>query len=275
MAVLEAFQRAFDQSPRAHLVIKINNPGIGSELHPFVQQLQQRYSGYRQIHVLAETLSYGDVLSLYASCDVYVSLHRAEGLGLGLMEAMTLGKPVIATAWSGNMTFMNYTNSCPVNYHLIPADASTAIYRKETLGMKTIWADPDIDEAATWMRRLADDPDLRAEIGRKAADDMRQWQDEARHGKFIDELQAILEHRFFQRSELFLHRTGVGWVVAGRQLFISARKKSSGRVNQAYRRGELALRRQWFVWRTVGSRLFHRAQKTRIGRWIFMKIRLW
>jgi glycosyltransferase involved in cell wall biosynthesis/GT2 family glycosyltransferase len=275
MAVLEAFQRAFNQSPRAHLVIKINNPGIGSELHPFVQQLQQRYGGYRQIHVLAETLSYEDVLSLYASCDVYVSLHRAEGLGLGLMEAMTLGKPVIATAWSGNMTFMNYTNSCPVNYHLIPVDTSTPIYRKETLGMKTIWADPDIDEAAAWMLRLAEDPDLRAEIGRKAADDMRRWQDEARHGKFIDELQAIWEHHSFQHAESVFHRFGGGWVITGRQLFSSAGKKSTGRVNQAYRRGELALRRQWSVWRAVGSRLFHRAQKTKIGRWIFMRIRPW
>ena len=275
MAVLEAFQRAFDQSPRAHLVIKINNPGIGSELHPFVQQLQQRYSGYRQIHVLAETLSYGDVLSLYASCDVYVSLHRAEGLGLGLMEAMTLGKPVIATAWSGNMTFMNYTNSCPVNYRLIPVDASTPVYRKGTLGTETIWADPDIDEAAAWMRRLADDPDLRAEIGRKAADDMRQWQNEACHGKFIDELQAIWEHQVFQHAESALHRPGEEWMAAGRQLFSSAGEHRAGWVNQAYLRGEMALRRQWSVWRAVGSRLFHHVQKTRIGRWILMRIRTW
>jgi hypothetical protein len=225
--------------------------------------------------VLAETLSYADVLKLYASCDVYVSLHRAEGLGLGLMEAMALGKPVIATAWSGNMTFMNYTNSCPVNYHLIPVDASTPVYRKGRLGMETIWADPDIDEAAAWMHRLADDPDLRAEIGRKAADDMRQWQDEACHGKFIDELQAIWEHQVFQHAELALHRTGGGWMAAGRQLFSSAGEKRAGWVNQAYRRVELALRRQWSVWRAVGSRLFHHAQKTRIGRWILMRIRPW
>jgi glycosyltransferase involved in cell wall biosynthesis len=270
MAVLEAFQRAFDQSPRAHLVIKINNPGIGPELHPFVQQLQQRYSGYKQIHILADTLSYEEVLSLYASCDIYVSLHRAEGLGLGLMEAMTLGKPVIATAWSGNMTFMNYTNSCPVNYHLIPVDARTSIYR----GLETTWADPDIEEAAAWMARLADDPDLRDQIGRKAANDMRQWQDEACQGKFIDELQAIWEHQVFPHAESALRRIGEEWMATGRQLISSEGGKRAGWVKQAYQRGELEVRRQWSMWRPVVSRLFHLAQKTKIGRWIIMKMRV-
>jgi len=252
------------------LVIKINNPGIGPELHPFVQQLQQRYSGYKQIHILADTLSYEEVLSLYASCDIYVSLHRAEGLGLGLMEAMTLGKPVIATAWSGNMTFMNYTNSCPVNYHLIPVDARTSIYR----GLETTWADPDIEEAAAWMARLADDPDLRDQIGRKAANDMRQWQDEACQGKFIDELQAIWEHQVFPHAESALRRIGEEWMATGRQLISSEGGKRAGWVKQAYQRGELEVRRQWSMWRPVVSRLFHLAQKTKIGRWIIMKMRV-
>ena len=206
---------------------------------------------------------------------IYMCLYTApKGLGLGLMEAMALGKPVIATAWSGNMTFMNYTNSCPVNYHLIPVDACTSIYRKETQGLETTWADPDIEEAAAWMARLADDPDLRDQIGRKAANDMRQWQDEACQGKFIDELQAIWEHQVFQHAELALRRTGEEWMATGRQLFSSEGGKRAGWVNQAYQRGELKVRRQWSIWRPVGSRLFHLAQKTKIGGWIIMKMRV-
>ena len=49
-----------------------------------------------------------------AACDAYVSLHRSEGTGLTITDAMALGKPVIATGWSGNMDFMNVANSFPV-----------------------------------------------------------------------------------------------------------------------------------------------------------------
>ena len=59
-----------------------------------------------RMHVITEVLPYNDVISLYASADCFISLHRSEGLGLGMMEAMLLGKPVIATGWSGNLDFM-------------------------------------------------------------------------------------------------------------------------------------------------------------------------
>jgi glycosyltransferase involved in cell wall biosynthesis len=216
MAVLESFRRAFDQSMQAHLIIKVNNP----ESNLFVKQLQQHYDGSSQIHIIAETMSYTDVLSLYASCDVYVSLHRAEGLGLGLMESMMLGKPVIATAWSGNMTFMNYTNSCPVNYHLVPVKGSIPVYRKEMLGKDAVWADPDIDDAAAWMRRLVDDPDIRTEIGRRAADNMQKWQANALNAKFIDELKIIWENRAIKRDEVALKSQRARWKIMGNQLFL-------------------------------------------------------
>ena len=64
------------------------------------------------MHVITEVLPYDDdVISLYASADCFISLHRSEGLGLGMMEAMLLGKPVIATGWSGNLDFMTADNS--------------------------------------------------------------------------------------------------------------------------------------------------------------------
>src|SRR5206468_306111 len=121
-----------------------------------------------RVTLIESILTYAEVLQLYASCDVFVSLHRAEGFGLGLMEAMALGKPVIATGWSGNMTFMNRVNSCLVGFRLIPVDGSVGPYSRAFLGREVRWADPETDEAAAWMQVLARDATLRASIGQKA-----------------------------------------------------------------------------------------------------------
>ena len=134
------------------------------------------------------------MLRLYKSCDVYVSLHRAEGLGLGMAEAMSLGLPVIATAWSGNMTFMDHVNSCPVRYRLAPV-LDTAVYRTTQLEDTTMWAEPEVEDAAHWMKRLFDDPALRLELGDCAQASMRRYNEEAATGKFLRELRRIAEQR--------------------------------------------------------------------------------
>jgi len=115
-AVIDAFRRGLVENRRAHLVIKLNNARTGGRVHPVVDALMERCKGDPRIQLLTDPFDYRQALSLYASCDVFVSLHRSEGLGLGLMESMALGKPVIGTAWSGNMTFMNHANSCLVGY---------------------------------------------------------------------------------------------------------------------------------------------------------------
>ncbi|HVH34927.1 MAG TPA: glycosyltransferase, partial [Tahibacter sp.] len=88
--------------------------------------------------------------SLQAACDVYLSLHRAEGFGLGLAECMALGKPVIATAYSGNLQFMDADNSCLVPYRLVPVnEGEYPDWRDQH------WAEPDVAAAAAHLRRLA------------------------------------------------------------------------------------------------------------------------
>jgi len=196
-AVIDAFRHAFDHDERAHLIIKLNNARVDGQAHPIVSELRDRAGANPRIHLFEETLSYSEVLSLYASCDAYVSLHRAEGLGLGLMEAMALGKPVIATAWSGNMSYMNHTNSCLVSYKLIPVDGDHSAYKKELFGGDAFWADACTEEAAAWMKKLVDDPGLRISIGKRAATDMARYQEKAKQGTFIDELQQIWQHRIF------------------------------------------------------------------------------
>jgi glycosyltransferase involved in cell wall biosynthesis len=194
-AVVEAFRRAFSQDDSAHLVVKVNNVQADRESSGLLRQLRREVASLGPRATLIEqVLPYGDVLQLYSSCDVFVSLHRAEGLGLGLMEAMALGKPVIATGWSGNMTFMNHLNSCIVGFRLIPVGGSLKVYSRAFLKQEVHWAEPDLEEAAAWMRALERDPALRTSIGSVAAEDMRRYRVEAERGTFLDELRAMLEH---------------------------------------------------------------------------------
>src|SRR6202011_739764 len=114
-----AFQSAFSSDDSAHLVIKVNNAQAAGARSSLLAQLRDQVANLgNRVTLVENVLAYDEVLQLYASCDVFVGLHRAEGLGLGLMEAMALGKPVIATGWSGNMTFMNQVNSCLVGFLL-------------------------------------------------------------------------------------------------------------------------------------------------------------
>ena len=192
-AVLDAFDQAFPGRRDVGLVIKVNNAAAAGRPHAVTEELRARSRGDERIVLLAESLEYATVLGLYASLDVYVSLHRSEGIGLGLMEAMLLGKPVIATGWSGNMSFMDRSNSCLVAYTLIPAHGRSHVYSQELLGPRAVWADPDVANAAEWMRLLADRPDVRAAIGRSAHEAMGRYQEEARRGLFLDELRFVLE----------------------------------------------------------------------------------
>jgi glycosyltransferase involved in cell wall biosynthesis len=238
-AAIEAFTQAFAGDSRSHMVIKVNNTSTGGAK---AEELSRFCAGRERIHVIDQTLSYVDVLSLYASCDVFVSLHRSEGHGLGLMEAMALGKPTIATAWSGNMSFMDHTNSCLVGYDLIPVEGTLSVYRKEYLDMEGVWANPDIAEAAAWMKKLADEEDLRIAIGRKAATDMARYQNNAREGGFIDELRAIWEQHSFLPSRHYRQGPHI------RQLW-EASATSRPSLVKRFRRGIRRSLEQHVLWR--------------------------
>lgn len=199
-AAIHAFLKAFPSGSGALLVIKVNNSRRDGALHPAVARLHELCRGHPNILILDVVLSYPDVLSLYASCDCFVSMHRSEGLGLGLMEAMALGKPVIATAWSGNMSFMSHANSCLVGYELIPARSDLQVYSKRYLGKDAYWADPSFEQAAAWMQELTRNASRRKDIARRAADSMALYQTLAKKGAFLDELIALHESRAFLRA---------------------------------------------------------------------------
>ena len=104
-----------------------------------------------------------DSYALINACDCYVSLHRSEGFGLTMAEAMLMRKPVIATAYSGNLDFMTAENSLLVDYRRVPITADLPHYPK---GAE--WAEPCVEAAAHWMRWAYEHPQEAGDLGRRA-----------------------------------------------------------------------------------------------------------
>jgi len=173
LGVLRAFQRALEAGADATLVIKL----AGKEEPPELADAIARTSGDR-IVVIRDYLPYERLLGLYAACDVYVSLHRAEGLGLGMQEAMLLGVPVIATGWSGNMDFMDNASAALVGYSMIPVVDDQPEYAARKFAEPQYWADPNLDDAAEKMLQLSRDPELRARIGEAGKARMRAYRED-------------------------------------------------------------------------------------------------
>ena len=124
--------------------------------------------------------------------DTPVQAEEKTRRGQELMNLIeNLGKPVIATAWSGNTSFMDHGNACLISYTLVPIVANTAAYSRASLGIEAKWAEPDVDEASRWMARLVTEPRLREEIGSRAKLRARQLQVEAQAGRFLREIEAI------------------------------------------------------------------------------------
>ena len=194
---IDAFRSAFSDHDQTRLVVKVNNATHNGSAHPLLSKIRAHCRSLPTIHLIEESLTYAEVLSLYASCDVFVALHRSEGFGLGPLEAMALGKPVIATGWSGNMTYMDHCNACLVRYKLIPAAGSLFVYTREFLGTNALWADPDLGHAAAWMKQLANDPELRMRIGRRAAESIAEFMRKGEEARFADELYAIWQSRAY------------------------------------------------------------------------------
>ena len=157
MAAISAFLKAFpEDDPRVGLVVKVNDAQGNPEVQSYLKELIREHSN---IYLINQVLSRNDVNALICVCDCFVSMHRSEGFGLVMAEAMYFGKPVIATNWSSNTDFMNEENSCPVRCQLVPVDQDYVVYKKGQ-----IWADPDVDHCAGYMRALVEDPEYRRRI---------------------------------------------------------------------------------------------------------------
>jgi glycosyltransferase involved in cell wall biosynthesis len=160
-AAVAAFRRAFPGGDEpAGLVVK----SINGDAYPEQRlELRAEAGGDPRIVFIDRYLSATDQRRLVATADAYVSLHRAEGLGLPMAEAMSLEKPVIATGYSGNLAFMDSENSLLVGYRLVPVPEGSGPYPPDAR-----WAEPNLDEAAALMRRLIDHPEVASRIAGRA-----------------------------------------------------------------------------------------------------------
>ncbi len=159
-AVLAAFRASGLAHQGAALVLKVHNAaGNAADF----AALRASVADLPGTVFLTETLSRADVYALEAACDCFVSLHRSEGFGLAVAEAMFLGKPVISTDWSATAEFVDSTNGCPVRAPLVTLDRNHGPYAKGST-----WADPDPAHAAEHMRRLFADRSLCATLGAAA-----------------------------------------------------------------------------------------------------------
>ncbi|MDX1924355.1 MAG: glycosyltransferase family 4 protein, partial [Rickettsiaceae bacterium] len=151
-AVIKAFLSAFPSNNDVGLVIKASSNKKNPDHKKQINDIMDLTKNDSRVHLINEILPRDKILGLINSCDVYVSLHRAEGFGIGMAEAMKMGKVVIATDYSGNTDFTLSDNSCPVDYKLIDLKPLEYIYEQ---GKQ--WADPDIEHASFYMKKLYED----------------------------------------------------------------------------------------------------------------------
>ncbi len=156
LGVADAFRAAFPGGERVRLFLKIGNLEFQPDLAARLAELAQQDA---RITLVRGYLTRAELWTLMASVDCYVSLHRAEGFGLGMAEAMACGKAVIATPWSGNADFTRADNALLVDYELVPLARDLGPYAKGQA-----WAEPDIGSAARAMRDVAASPQLRARL---------------------------------------------------------------------------------------------------------------
>ena len=164
LAAIAAFRRAFGDDPRARLVIK----AMRGETYPEgIRRVRAATDGHSNIVLDQRNLSRREFRALISAADVLLSLHRSEGYGLILAEAMAAGTCVVATDWSGNTDFLHERNSVPIGYRLVAADDKQGEYHYPDM----MWADPNVDEAAAALRALFEDRSRREVLVEQARGD--------------------------------------------------------------------------------------------------------
>jgi glycosyltransferase involved in cell wall biosynthesis len=160
LGLIQAFKRAFAPGEGPVLVLKSINAPLRLLA---MDRLKLEAEGRPDIVFADRYATRAELSSLLAASDCYVSLHRAEGFGLTIADAMALGKPVVATGYSGNLEFMDETTSYLVPYTLTAVGEGAGQYEPDSR-----WADPDLDAAAGSLRRVFEDQEEAGEKGAAA-----------------------------------------------------------------------------------------------------------
>jgi len=165
LGLIKAYKKAFGSRQDVQLVLKATH---GTD-HP--KDLAAVHSACEgaNVRIIDSVLTREECQQLTTVADSYVSLHRSEGFGLTMAEAMMCEKPVIATAYSGNVDFMSDDDSFLVPYKLVTIEKSSGPYKA---GYH--WAEPDLDYAVDIMRYVKDHPEAAAKTGSKASSKVRE-----------------------------------------------------------------------------------------------------
>jgi len=160
-AAVAAFREAFgSETPSPLLVLKTHG---GSHVEAARRKIREIVDGDGNIKVIDEVLSAQDLASLQASIDIYLSLHRAEGFGLGIAEFMARGKPVIVTGYSGNMDFTDDATAALVGFDLVDVKPGEYPHAEGSQ-----WAEPRLGDAVRHLRDFAASPERRMALGARA-----------------------------------------------------------------------------------------------------------
>lgn len=190
MAALDAVTRVArgPSRARAHLVLNVS----GRERHPEAwRRLKSAVGAGSDVTLISSEPSRPEYLGLLRASDVFVSLHRSEGFGLAIAEAMLAGKAVVTTRYSGNLEFCNESNSLLVDYDLGPVNPGEYVFAE---GQK--WAYPDMEHAVELLASIVEDRGRRHELGRRARQDIRtRWSPAVVGLRYKAALELVLDHQ--------------------------------------------------------------------------------
>ncbi|MEM3074538.1 MAG: glycosyltransferase [Candidatus Pacearchaeota archaeon] len=195
IGLIKSFRKAFGNKKDVMLVIKCANSHAKIKEH---RKLILEAQKTNNIKIIDYYLSREETHGLTNCCDCYVSLHRGEGFGLTMAEAMYLGKPVIATKYSGNLDFMNDKNSFLVDNKLVQLKRDYLVYKKDNF-----WAEPNISQAAKFMRYVYENREKVKIIAEQGKKDIRTKFSPKAIGKIIkkrlDKLETELKTERYEK----------------------------------------------------------------------------
>jgi len=186
-AVLEAFELLAARRPDAHIHCVIKSRG-GSDADEAQRSLEARLAALApRAQAIYGDLTDNEIKNLVRVCDVFVSLHRSEGFGRGMAEAMAMGRPAIATGYSGNLDFMTPETSLLVDYDLVPVAEGAYPH-----GDGQVWADASPEHASQLIEQLLDDPAGARAMGQRARSHIREhFSVRAIGQRYVDRMKVI------------------------------------------------------------------------------------
>ena len=239
LGLIEAFTQAFPRPGNALLYLKSIN---GDRASADLKRVQEAARGRRDVVLSDGYITAERLTALTALSDCYVSLHRSEGFGLTIAEAMAFGKPAIATDYSGNLAFMDENSSYLVPYTLMAIEQAVGPYPAGT-----IWADPDLDAAAALLRGVFDDQASASERGEAGRALVAERQSVERAAEFVTSRMPGLERLAHERAtrETYGSRAA-GFLASGPSVSWDAPSRS-GLIGRVYRRALVRLLRPYVV----------------------------